>query len=76
MSPTHRRAHRRWQLKRNKKRRPPAVSWPFHLCEIRRVSVGVRLERKRRPVPHKDFSDLYEKMSGKAASASEAHPSR
>ena len=25
------------------------------------------------PVPHKDFSDLYEKMSGKRASASEAH---
>ena len=23
--------------------------------------------------PHKDFSDLYEKMSGKGASASEAH---
>ena len=26
-----------------------------------------------RPVPHKDFSYLYEKMSGKGASASEAH---
>eukprot|EP01044_Picomonas_judraskeda_P017363 COSAG03_NODE_3250_length_2123_cov_1.433794_2_plen_224_part_00 len=25
------------------------------------------------PVPHKDFSDLYAKMSGKGASASEAH---
>ena len=25
------------------------------------------------PVPHKDFSDLYEEMSGKGASASEAH---
>ena len=25
------------------------------------------------PVPHKDFSDLYEKMSGKGESASEAH---
>ena len=24
-------------------------------------------------MPHKDFSDLYEKMSGKAASATEAH---
>ena len=29
----------------------------------------------RSPVPHKDFSDLYEKLSGKAASASEAHSS-
>jgi hypothetical protein len=28
------------------------------------------------PAPHKDFSDLYEKMSGKGASASEAHPPR
>ena len=26
-----------------------------------------------RPVPHKDFSDVYEKMSGKGASAGEAH---
>ena len=25
------------------------------------------------PAPHKDFSDLYEKMSGKGDSASEAH---
>jgi hypothetical protein len=25
------------------------------------------------PVPHKDFSDLYEEMSGEGASASEAH---
>jgi len=25
------------------------------------------------PVPHKDFSDFYEKMSGKGESASEAH---
>jgi hypothetical protein len=25
------------------------------------------------PAPHKDFSDLYGKMSGKGASASEAH---
>ena len=25
------------------------------------------------PVPHKGFSDVYEKMSGKGASASEAH---
>ena len=25
------------------------------------------------PVPHKDFSDLYGRMSGKGASASEAH---
>ena len=25
------------------------------------------------PVPHKDFSDLYDKMSGKGESASEAH---
>ena len=25
------------------------------------------------PVPHKDFSDLYEKMSGKGESAREAH---
>ena len=25
------------------------------------------------PVPHKDFSDLYETMSGKGESASEAH---
>ena len=27
------------------------------------------------PVPHKDFSDSYEKMSGKRASAREAHAS-
>ena len=27
------------------------------------------------PVPHKAFSDLYEKMSGKGASASETHRS-
>ena len=27
------------------------------------------------PAPHKGFSDLYEKMSGKGESASEAHPS-
>jgi hypothetical protein len=26
-----------------------------------------------RSVPHKDFSDLYEKMTGKGASTSEAH---
>ena len=25
------------------------------------------------PAPHKDFSDLHEKMSGKGESASEAH---
>jgi hypothetical protein len=25
------------------------------------------------PVPHKDYSDLYEKMSGKGESAGEAH---
>eukprot|EP01044_Picomonas_judraskeda_P023737 COSAG03_NODE_6317_length_1079_cov_6.039796_1_plen_83_part_10 len=31
-----------------------------------------RLPRTR-PVPHKDFSELYEKMSGKGASAREAH---
>ena len=30
-------------------------------------------ELTRTPSPHKDFSDLYEKMSGKAASASEPH---
>ena len=32
---------------------------------------GVRSVRP--PAPHKDFSDLYEKMSGKGESASEAH---
>ena len=26
------------------------------------------------PAPHKDFSELYERMSGKGESASEAHP--
>ena len=36
-------------------------------------SCAVRNSALVRSAPHKDFSDLYEKMSGKGESASEAH---
>ena len=35
-----------------------------------------RVVPARLPVPHKDFSDLYEGMNGKGESASEAHRAR
>ena len=38
---------------------------------VANVSFDRRLRQM--AVPYKDFSDLYEKMSGKGASASEAH---
>ena len=40
------------------------------------VAQAASSSRGRRPVPHKDFSDLYEKMSGEGARASEAHHHR
>ena len=59
-------------------RRSKATLWPTstapstNLTNAGITSDGGGLEA----VPHKEFSDLYEKMSGKGASASEAHQGR
>ena len=37
------------------------------------VAAELRLDHGHVAVPHKDFSDLYGKVSGEGASASEAH---
>ena len=46
-----------------------------HALKARRRSRTDRVNQHEQThaVPHKDFSDLYEKMSGKGESAGEAH---
>ena len=56
-------------------RRYTALPWVCQSTSAHRHSLRARREDRvgTAPVPHKDFSDLYGKMSGEGASAGEAH---
>ena len=51
----------------------PLVRGAFRAAVAAQEAVAAAHHQHRQAVPHKDFSDLYEKMSGKGESASEAH---